>query len=295
MCSLTGIKGRFGFGLLYGCASQRSHSPQCFLRERDTDSGGDATRYLDMKDYPATPRSRDRLYSSVASAFEERILSGELAVGERLPSESEIARHFGVSTRSVREAMQILETKGLIRRRHGEKATVARDDVGEFLETLATSVRQLISNDARYMTELMVVRRMIETDVLELLMSKKEINLSRVEDALADMRAAGKTRNFAAFTAADAAFHRALIDAAGNTILSVFYENIYALVSEVIRVTSSVPTKSYEAAYAEHLEIYNEIRHGDVERAKSLMRAHIENSADYLRVAIEEGCARDEE
>ena len=245
----------------------------------------------DQSTAPASPRSRDRLYSSVASAYEERILSGELAVGERLPSESEIARDFGVSTRSVREAMQILETKGLIRRRHGEKATVARDDVGEFLGTLASSVRQLFSNDARYMTELMVVRRMIESDVLDLLMSGKPADLSRVEDALADMRAAGENNDFAGFTAADAAFHRALVDAAGNTILSVFYDNIYGLVTEVIRVTSGVPTKSYDAAYAEHVDIYNKIKLGDLARAKSLMRAHIDNSAQYLRVAIEKSAA----
>lgn len=242
-----------------------------------------------MKDQttPMGTRLRDKLHSSVASTYEERILSGELAVGERLPSESEIARDFGVSTRSVREAMQILETKGLIRRKHGEKATVARDDVGEFLGTLATSVRQLLSNDARYLTELMVVRRMIESDVLDLLMTAEMMDLSRVEGALADMRSAGENNDFASFTEADAAFHRALVDAAGNTILSVFYDNIYGLVTEVIRVTSSVPTKSYDAAYAEHVAIYNKIRAGDLDRAKSLMRAHIDNSAEYLKVAIE--------
>lgn len=246
-----------------------------------------------MKDQttPMTARLRDKLYSSVASAYEERILSGELPVGEKLPSESEIARNFGVSTRSVREAMQILETKGLIRRRHGEKATVARDDVGEFLGTLATSVRQLLSNDARYLTELMVVRRMIESDVLDLLMTERDTDLSRVQTALADMRSAGDNKDFASFTEADAAFHRALVDAAGNTILSVFYDNIFGLVTEVIRVTSSVPTKSYDAAYAEHVDIYNKIRAGDLDRAKSLMRAHIDNSAEYLKVAIEKSKA----
>jgi len=235
------------------------------------------------------PRLRDRLHAVVASAFEERILSGALAVGDKLPSESEIARDFGISTRSVREAMQILETKGLVRRKHGERTTVARDDVDEFLGTLATSVRQLLSNDSNYMTELMVVRRMIETDVLDLLADKPDVDLSKVEAALTEMEAAGESKDFARFTAADAAFHRALVDSADNTILSVFYDNVFALVTEVIRVTSSVPTKSYAAALAEHAEIYNKIREGNLTDAKSLMREHIESSADYLRIAIEKG------
>ncbi len=243
-----------------------------------------------MKDHTAHPtmaRLRDKLHSSVATTYEDRILSGDLAVGERLPSESEIARDFGVSTRSVREAMQILETKGLIRRRHGEKATVARDDVGEFMGTLAASVRQLLVNEPRYLKELMVVRSMIESDVIDLLNVETDLVFDEVEAALSDMNRAGKNEDFVSFTAADAAFHRALVNAAGNTILSVFYDNIHGLVAEVIKVTASVPTKSYDAAYAEHVDIYNKIRHRDFVRAKSLMRAHIENSAAYLQVAIE--------
>jgi GntR family transcriptional repressor for pyruvate dehydrogenase complex len=234
-----------------------------------------------------TARHRDKLHSTVAAAIEGRILAGELSVGEKLPSESDLAREFGVSTRSVREAMQILETKGLVRRRHGERTTVARDDVGEFLGTLAATVRQLLSTNARHLAELMVVRRMIEINVLELLMSGGPTELDDVEKALADMREAGRNKDFSGFTAADAAFHRALVRAAGNTILTVFYDNLYGLVTEVIRVTSSVPTKSYEAAYAEHAEIYDRIRACDIEHAKSLMRAHIDNSAEYLRLAIE--------
>ncbi|WP_421950926.1 FadR/GntR family transcriptional regulator [Pelagibacterium sp.] len=232
-------------------------------------------------------QTRDKLHSTIASAVEERILAGELPVGEKLPSESDLAREFGVSTRSVREAVQILETKGLVRRRHGERTTVVRADVGEFLETLAVTVRQLLATNPRYLTELMVVRRMIESDVLDLLMAEKNADLSKVENALDDLRAAGDAEDFARFTAADAAFHQALVDAAGNTVLSIIYNNLHGLVTEVIRVTSRVPTKSYEAAYSEHADIYNRIRSGDVERAKSLIRAHIENSAQYLSVAIE--------
>ena len=133
----------------------------------------------------------------------------------------------------------------------------------------------------------MVVRRMIETDVIELLMAEEGIDFAGVESALAAMGEARDAQDFARFTEADAAFHRALVHAAENPILSVFYDNLYGLVTEVIRVTSRVPTKSYEAAYAEHEALYRAIRGDDVDAARALMRAHIENSADYLRLAIE--------
>lgn len=232
-------------------------------------------------------QARDKLHVSVASAIEAQILSGQLHIGDRLSSEGEIARDFAVSTRSVREAMQVLETKGLVRRRHGGRATVVRDDVGEFLGTLAITVRQRFSTDPHYLIQLMVVRRMIETEVLGILIQRKDAGIGEVETALEAMRIARETQDFAGFTEADASFHLALVHAAGNEILSVFYDNLYGLIGDVIRVTSRVPSKSLEAAYAEHADIVMRIRDGDEAGAKALMRAHIDNSAAYLRVAID--------
>jgi DNA-binding FadR family transcriptional regulator len=235
----------------------------------------------------ANPRGRDKLHLSVAGDFEARILSGALGIGEPLPSEADIARDFGVSTRSVREAIQILETKGLVKRRHGGRTTVVRDDVTQFLGTLTVTVRQLFSTDAEYLVQLMAVRRMIEMEVVDLLTSGGGAMNSDVGDALEAMRVARDVTNFTGFVDADAAFHLALVHSAGNQILSVFYDNLFGLITEVIRITSRVPTKSLEAAYAEHADIFTRIESRDGEGAKALMRDQIDNSAAYLRLAIE--------
>lgn len=240
-------------------------------------------------------RVRDKAHSSVASAFEAQILSGELQIGDRLPSEGEIARDFGVSTRSVREAMQILETKGLIRRKHGERSTVIRDDVSEFLGTLAITVRQLFSAEPDYLMQLMVVRRMIELEVIDLLAAREDPVSPEIEAALDAMRVARDAGDFAGFTEADAKFHFALVRSAGNEILTVFYDNLYSLITDVIRVTSRVPSKSLEAAYTEHADIFRAVCDRDDDRAKALMKAHIDNSADYLRLAIDNINRKDQE
>lgn len=239
-------------------------------------------------------RGRDKLHSFVASDFEARILSGELKIGDRLPSEGDIARDYVVSTRSVREALQILETKGLVRRRHGERAIVVRDDVGGFLGTLALTVRQLFSNDPMYLIQLMVVRRMIETEVVGLLTAETGTMNVEVEQALEAMRLARDNGDFTGFTKADAAFHLALVHSTRNDILSVLYDNLYGLITEVIQVSSRVPTKSLDTAYAEHADIYAKIKDRDEAGAKALMRAQIDNSAAYLRVAIEHANHKDE-
>lgn len=234
-----------------------------------------------------TARGRERLHATVSAAIEGRILSGALKVGDRLASEGEIAREFGVSTRSVREAIQVLETKGLVQRRHGERTTVVREDVDEYLGALAVTVRQKFATDPSYLMQLMVARRMIETEVIDILCARPAPPDPAVAAAVDAMRAARDSADFAGFVNADAAFHLALVHSAGNHILSLIYDNLFGLINEVIQVSSRVPTKSLQAAFAEHADIYARLCAQDAAGAQALMRAQIDNSAAYLRLAIE--------
>jgi GntR family transcriptional repressor for pyruvate dehydrogenase complex len=226
---------------------------------------------------------RDRLYVSVVSAIEAQILSGELKVGERLPSEAEIGRQFSISTRSVREGLQILETKGLVRRRHGERAEVVRDDVEQFLGSLATTVRGLFAKDAGYLVQLMDVRRMFEQEVVGRLAAGEGALSDDVGKALDSLAAA---KDFAQYAQSDADFHKALVQSLGNEILSSVYGNLYGLITDVIRLTSRAASKAQADGVAEHQAIHAAIRAGDVEGSRALVREHIDNSTTYLQQAI---------
>jgi GntR family transcriptional repressor for pyruvate dehydrogenase complex len=239
------------------------------------------------------PAGRDKLHTTVSAALEERILGGTLRVGDKLRSESAIAEEFGVSTRSVREAIQTLETKGLVQRRHGGLTTVVRQDVSEFIGTLAVTVRQQLAADPAYLDQLMQARRMIETEAIELVLVRPPGALDEVETALERMRAARDAGDFSGFVTADAAFHLALVRASGNRILVIMYDNFASLIGEMIQLSSRVPTKSLQEAYAEHAEIHACLRGGDEDGAKGLMRSQIDRSARYLRQAVAE--ARKEE
>lgn len=234
------------------------------------------------------PPERNKLHTWVVSAFEEKILSGALKIGDRLPSEAEIARQFNISTRSVREAMQILETKGLVRRRHGERAEVVRDDVEQFLASLATTVRELFSREPDYLVDLMDVRRMFEVEVAGRLAGGEGHRTGDIEEALQKMRESVKTHSFPDYADADAAFHLFLVRAVGNGILTAVYENLYGLITDVIRLSVRVPSKSLEEGLREHEELYRVISSRDVEKAKAAITTHLENSTSYLRRALSE-------
>lgn len=242
---------------------------------------------------PLNP-DRGKLHIHIVSSIESRILSGELQVGERLPSEAEIGRTFGVSTRSVREALQILETKGLVRRKHGERAEVVRDDVGEFMDSLVASVGSLFARDSAYLVQAMDVRRMIEVDVIGRLAAGESKLTPQVTTALDVMRRSVEHNDFASFTEADAAFHRALVQSLGNEILSSLHGNLHNLIADVIKVSSRVPSKTFKEGLAEHEAIYNLIRAGEVEASRNAMREHIINSTAYLEQAIRKSKSRRE-
>lgn len=236
---------------------------------------------------------RERLHETVVDDLEAQILTGELSVGDRLPSEGAIAKSFGVSTRSVRDAIQTLETKGLVQRRHGERTTVVRNDVSHFLGTLATNLRQLFSSNPDYLRQLMDVRRMIEGEVAEALALRENPISPGLVEALNRLRAAANDGDAEAFADRDAEFHAALVASAGNEVLTELYRHLFELIIGVIRVTSRVPTKSLERAYAEHARLYDLIASRDAVAAARAVREHIDNSSAYLDIAL--GQARNRE
>lgn len=67
------------------------------------------------------PLTIEPAYRKVAARIGERILARTLVEGERLPSETELARQFGVNRSTVREALRELESRGLVQRRPGSK------------------------------------------------------------------------------------------------------------------------------------------------------------------------------
>lgn len=86
----------------------------------------------EMADVRVRPSRRGGipLYYQIMRDLKEQILSGKLAPGDRMPSEAEHTRRFGVSRVVIRQALSILEEQGLILRVKG-KGTFVSDAVAE--------------------------------------------------------------------------------------------------------------------------------------------------------------------
>ena len=171
-----------------------------------------------MKIDPANPAD---LSAQIAKAIKDAIITGALPVDERLPSEAELAEQFRVSRPTVREALKRLAAQSLIRTQRGATggAFVNRLRYEEaYGQQITTSTLLLSMNEVSFATAC-EARYALERACAPLSAER------RTADHLATMRAETHRQSQPgltdeAFCASDVAFHRALVDAAGNPVLS---------------------------------------------------------------------------
>ena len=167
------------------------------------------------------PKNPADLSAQIAKAIKDAIISGALPVDERLPSEAELADQFNVSRPTVREALKRLAAQSLIRTQRGATggAFVNRlrfeDAYGQ---QITTSTLLLSMNEISFATAC-EARYALERACAPLSAER------RTADHLATMRAEAHRQSQPgltdeAFCASDVAFHRALVDAADNPVLS---------------------------------------------------------------------------
>ncbi|GAA5080976.1 FadR family transcriptional regulator [Roseibacterium beibuensis] len=171
-----------------------------------------------MKIDPSSPRG---LPAQIADAIRDSIVEGRLIVDERLPSEAELAEQFDVSRPTIREALKRLAAQSLIRTTRGAfgGAFVNRLSYEEAYAQQITTATLLLSMNGVAFETACEARYALERACAPLAAER------RTPDQLATMRAEihrqgqpGLTDE--AFCASDVAFHRALVDAAANPVLS---------------------------------------------------------------------------
>lgn len=167
------------------------------------------------------PKSSADLSAQIAKAIRDAIVSGDLIVDERLPSETELCDQFDVSRSTVREALKRLAAQNLIRTQRGATggAFVRRLSYDEAQAQHVTTSTLLLSMNAVDFETACEARFALERACAPLSASR------RSPDHLATMRAEIHRQGQPGlsderFCDSDVAFHRALVDGAGNPVLS---------------------------------------------------------------------------
>ncbi len=167
------------------------------------------------------PNSSASLSAQIAEAIRNAIISGEMDVDERLPSETELAEQFDVSRQTIREGLKRLAAQSLIRTQRGAfgGAFVRRLSYEEARKQLITTSTLLLSmNDISFDTAC-EARFTLERSCAHLAADRR--TAAHLEAMEREIKRQGDTAlTDVEFCASDVAFHRTLIDAAANPVLS---------------------------------------------------------------------------
>ncbi|MEQ8293665.1 MAG: FadR/GntR family transcriptional regulator [Roseovarius sp.] len=232
------------------------------------------------------------LSAQIAQAIRDAIVEGRMITGERLPSEAELAEQFNVSRPTVREALKRLAAQSLIRTQRGAfgGAFVNRLSYEEaYGQQITTSTLLLSMNGVSFETAC-EARYALERACTPLAAAR------RTPDHLATMRAEIHRQgqpglSDESFCASDVTFHRALVDAAGNPVLSYQLAGAVEAMQPLMNMITFT-ARSREAIVAFHTRIADAIEAGDSAAAETALEELAAYTLELGRGVMEARAAR---
>ncbi|MFA9444942.1 FadR/GntR family transcriptional regulator [Egicoccus sp. AB-alg6-2] len=225
-----------------------------------------------LADTPALrPVARTPLHEAIAERLLSHVVQSGLQVGDKLPGERELARRLGVSRTTVRQAIVVLQTQGILEVRHGG---------GTFVRELDPSSGPLAKVvDRRHrLTAVLEARRALEIPIAAHAATRRTSeDLAAISDGLELMRRQVEAGEIG--LEGDGAFHGAVTAAAHNPVLAELMERLHEAVAET-RGESLSQSGRPPRSLADHEAIAEAIADGDADRAAAAMRAHLDHVAD---------------
>lgn len=230
-----------------------------------------------------------KLSHLLADTLRTQIANGELGRGTQLPSEAELLLQFGVSRPTLREALRVVESEGLIRLGRGARsgATV----LGPSVEAATRYGELYLAAQKTTLGEVHEVRMLLEPSLVARLANRRASALvKRLQDSVREQRAALAQEDFVAAVNALNLFHRAMVEASENRALSLLAGMVEGIPAKVYpRFLQSGDGSAQRAFRARtrvsieaHAKLVDLIAAGDVQKAESFWRTYMEETAAYL-------------
>lgn len=210
---------------------------------------------------------RGGIARQVADNIRAAILEGRLKIDERLPTEEELARRFGISRPTVREALKRLAAQNLIQSRRGPTGGtfVMRPDPEGLSQAITASATLLVGMGAFDIEEIIAARLETETICCRLAAAhRRDEDLARMQAEIGIQRDAEISDED--FCASDVRFHRALVRAARNGPLELM---MYTVIEAFIPITNMIVFRVRERRHVAtlHQQIADALRDRDGARA----------------------------
>lgn len=210
-----------------------------------------------------TAPARSGSASSQAYAYaKQRLLDGRYAAGTLL-SENELAKRLGISRTPVREAFLQLEAEGMLElypRRGALVTPISPSEADDVLEA----------------------RLLIETHCVGRVADQGEPLAAMLRESIAEQEQGLRTGE-QPFAVSDRRFHRLIVLANGNDVLTRVYDALRDRQQRITATASSRDPARVAAFIAEHRGIADAIARGDARAAAALIAEHLRRATDLVR------------
>jgi DNA-binding FadR family transcriptional regulator len=221
-----------------------------------------------------------RLYLEIASQIRSLIENGEFAFGSRLPAERELAKQFGVSRPSVREALIALEVEGYVDVRPGS---------GVFVTTPKRPAPDYSHTEGPL--EIMRARKVVEGEIAaEAATHIRQKDIAALRQIVRELEKASAAPDPTSCIFADRSFHLYLAKKVRNNMLLRIVTDLFdqrsSLLGKQFGAHFDNP-KTWTAVIAEHRKIIEALAARDPEQARKAMHSHLIRAHDRWAQQLE--------
>ena len=226
------------------------------------------------------PLDRSRLYEQVANKIETTIVARHYKPQDRLPSERDLAESFAVSRTVIREAMKLLEARGLIEILTGNGVFVSQPDTSVVTRSLGMYLHlQGTVQDSEFKVH--ELRRILEVEIAGLAAERAtEAELDQLRQIIERMSVADHPREQVAML--DLEYHITLAQATHNEMISMVYEPVIEYLRQQLLLAWQRYDRSPEVFNQQHRALYEAVRDHDPSRARAAMTAHLDYARELL-------------
>jgi DNA-binding FadR family transcriptional regulator len=216
-----------------------------------------------------------RLSDQIAETLQGMIANGTFKPGDRIPSERELASRLDVSRPSLREAIQKLNSKGLMSTRRGGGTYVSEELAPEFVDPLLQLLRE--QPESRF--DVLEVRHALEGTAAyyAALRGTREDKL-KIRKCFVQMIEKHGSPDPMDEARADAAFHLSIVEACHNLVLLHVMRGLFTLlqssISHNLDKLYTLP-RVFEPLSRQHERLMEAIVEGDPEKARQAAQAHL--------------------
>ncbi|NHC45714.1 FadR/GntR family transcriptional regulator [Motilibacter aurantiacus] len=222
------------------------------------------------------PQRSAPLSAQVADQLRALIADGSWPLGSRIPPEHRLTEELGVSRNTVREALRALVHTGLLEARPGDGTYVRADS------ELRVSLGRRVA--AGGLTDAFEVRALLERAGARRAAERATVDdIDGLRRLLAARDAAKSAGDLERFAEADFAFHRAVVAAGGNALLTELYEYLTTPITRTISESAALHEDG--GVHARHAELLDAISAHDPDAAEACAEALLAHGMAALPTA----------